>query len=564
VTPIDYIIVVGFLSVMAVAGLWISRLIKTSDDFFVAGRELTPFILAATITASNLSMFHIIGMGGTAYKSGVSIIWQNWTGDIALVLSGIFVLPIMRRLRIRSVPEFLEMRYARGLRTLIGAFWSLRLTIYLGLLLYIAATTAIAITGTSEGSYIKWLLVFALVAILYSAIGGAWAVAIMDSVQFLVMLAGMLIVFPIAMYLVGGLPNLLHELRNSAQADHLSLIPKEGGFNWLFISSMMLLGFKWSTIDQAILQRAFGAKSPRVGAKGMVIAGIITTPMALLYILPGLAVAKLHPAPFGPDNNGDLAIPWFLSTQLPVICKGLLGLILCGLVAAQVSVVTGDINSVATLFTSDVYRTLKNVEPTQRQLLRVVRACSLCCGVLMIVFALIIQSPRFRAGAVNINFFIVGLFDMPLFVITVIYGLAWRRTNWQGALGGFIGGGLAALSCYLVWRHDISMARKIAPVVGGIAALIITPIVTLLTPRQEDRAVFANMYAQHDEGDASPFTLIPRSAIGKLGALLVLVGFGLFMCGVLGGGFSLPAAGTIAIIGMLIVFIGGIVRVYAG
>src|SRR5262249_371713 len=154
-----------------------------------------------------------------------------------------------------------------------------------------------------------------------------------------------------------------HGLSDSTKADHLELIPRTGDFNWLFISSMMLLGFKWSSIDQAILQRAFGAKSPRVGAKGMVIAGIITTPMALLYIPSGLAVTKLHPAPFPDGNNADLAIPWFLSTQLPLICKGLLGLILCGLVAAQVSVVTGDINSVATLFTSDVYRTLKKVEP---------------------------------------------------------------------------------------------------------------------------------------------------------------------------------------------------------
>ncbi len=294
----------------------------------------------------------------------------------------------MRRLRVRSIPEFLEMRYSRGMRTLIGGFWALRLTIYLGLLLYIAATTAIAITHTSENSYFLWLLVFAVVAILYSAVGGAWAVAIMDSVQFLVMLTGMLVVFPIAMHLAGGLPNLLHELRNSPQADHLTLVPQNGEVNWLFIASMMLLGFKWSSIDQAILQRAFGAKSPRVGAKGMVIAGIITTPMALLYILPGLAVTRLHPQPFGTDNNPDAAIPWLLSTQLPLICKGLLGFVLCGLVAAQVSVVTGDINSVATLFTSDVYRTLCKVEPTQKQLLKVVRICSLCSGVFMILFAM--------------------------------------------------------------------------------------------------------------------------------------------------------------------------------
>src|SRR5881394_4233232 len=133
-TFLDYAIVIGFILAMAFAGLLISRLIKDSDDFFVAGRELTPFILAATITATNLSMFHFIGMGGTAYKDGISIIWQNWTGNMALVLSGCFVLPLMRRLKIRSIPEFLELRYARGVRTLVGAFWSFRLTVYLGLL----------------------------------------------------------------------------------------------------------------------------------------------------------------------------------------------------------------------------------------------------------------------------------------------------------------------------------------------------------------------------------------------------------------------------------------------
>src|SRR3954463_14931083 len=104
-TPLDYTIVAGFLLVMALAGFAISRLIKDSDDMFVAGRALTPFILCATITATNLSMFHFVGMGGTAYKNGVSIIWQNWSGDMALIVSGIFVIPLMRRLRLRTIPE---------------------------------------------------------------------------------------------------------------------------------------------------------------------------------------------------------------------------------------------------------------------------------------------------------------------------------------------------------------------------------------------------------------------------------------------------------------------------
>src|SRR3954463_8108665 len=163
-TLFDYVIVISFLAAMALGGLWIARLIRDADDFFVAGRELTPFILTATITATNLSMFHFVGMGGTAYKNGISIIWQNWTGCMALVLSGIFVLPLMRRLRIRSVPEFLEMRYARGLRTLVGAFWGIRLCLFLGLLLYIAATTAIIITNSQNNitNYCLWLLAFSL------------------------------------------------------------------------------------------------------------------------------------------------------------------------------------------------------------------------------------------------------------------------------------------------------------------------------------------------------------------------------------------------------------------
>src|SRR5205823_1306139 len=151
----------------------------------------------------------------------------------------------------------------------------------------------------------------------------------------------------------------------------IELIPTSGGFSWLFVTSMMLLGFKFASIDQAILQRAFGARSPRIGAKGMVLSGIITAPMAFLWILPGLAVAKVNP---GGTMPPDHAIPWLLSTQLPAIGKGLLGFVLCGLLAAQVSVITSDVNSVATLITSDVYRTLRRRrfgdaagEPSQQQ-----------------------------------------------------------------------------------------------------------------------------------------------------------------------------------------------------
>ena len=104
----DYTIVGLFLIFIFWAGSIFYRWVGTADDFFVAGRKLTPFILAATITATNVNLYSFIGQAGVAYKHGIAIIWQTWTGNMALVFSGLFVIPILRRLRIRTIPEFLE------------------------------------------------------------------------------------------------------------------------------------------------------------------------------------------------------------------------------------------------------------------------------------------------------------------------------------------------------------------------------------------------------------------------------------------------------------------------
>lgn len=564
-TGLDYAIVVVFLSLIAAAGATISRLIREPDDLFVAGRQLTPFVLAATITATNLSMYHFVSIGGSTSKWGVPLIWWNWTGGIALTLSGIFVLPIMRRLRIRSVPEYLELRYARGLRTLVGLFWGLRLCIYLGILLYLAGTVAVLVTGWKH--YGLWLLVFSVVAVLYSSVGGAWAVAIMDSVQFLIMLAGGLVMFPIAMHAAGGLPAIISYFRHSAhQAFFINFVPppqSHSEFDWLFVIAALLLSIKWACIDQSILQRAFGSRNPRVGAKGMVLSGIITTPMAFLWVLPGLAAAKLHPHAF---DDPDHAIPWLLSTQLPIVAKGLLGFVLCGLVAAQISVITADVNSVATLLTSDVYRTLRRSEPSQRALLRVVRISSIGCGIVMLCVALWLGNTN--VGAVKANYTMVGILDMPLFVVTVIYGMAWTRTNWQGAVAGFVGGGIAGVGCYLLLNSNSAVhVTSLAPIVSSSAALIITPIASLMFARPGPRRAAASHPDAADTAtpreEADDFSLVPHSLVGRLGMATVIVAFVVFVAGVLSAAWSWPGASMVAVGAMLAVLLGGLVRVYA-
>ena len=125
----------------------------------MAGRQLTPFILAAVITATNVNLYSFVGQAGIAYTHGISILWQTWTGNMALVFSGLFIIPIMRRLRVRTIPEFLGMRYNDHVRILISFLWVFRLAFWLGVVLYTAVIAAQAITGID--SYVFWIFAFA-------------------------------------------------------------------------------------------------------------------------------------------------------------------------------------------------------------------------------------------------------------------------------------------------------------------------------------------------------------------------------------------------------------------
>ena len=571
---VDIVLVAGFLVAMFLAGVYFSRWIKEADDFMVAGRQLTPFILAATITATNVNMYSFIGQAGAAYKSGLGIIWHTWVGNMALVFSGVFVIPIMRRLRIRTVPEFLEMRYNRHIRLFIGLIWALKLCFWLAVILMAATRAAQGITGFED--VWVWFIAFAVIAVIYSTIGGAWAVAMTDTIQFAIMMAGALIVLIISMGAVGWMPHLLATIRANGMGEHLKLITQGQEFNWLFIVSMILLSTKWACIDQAILQRAFGARDPRTVAKGMVLSGIITTPFAFLWILPALANTVLLPG----VEKADLVMPMFFAQYLGV---GVLGLVVCGLLASQMSTISADINSVAALFTNDIYHNLYR-KASPKHLLKVARISTLGGGLLMILFAYYVVS-RF-ATVVDANLTIVAIIDMPVFVIAIVYGLFSKRTNWQGAIGGYIIGATVGALCFRYFRGNPDLsdyaivhtlfgqnivwaqwAKSLAALASTAAALIGVPLVSMFFPKQrmtsECEKVFGAFKSALHATSEEEIHLLPISTKGKLGLALMIVGFLSFLFGVISGSVQFALASQMAVGGMLVFFVGGLVRVYS-
>ena len=327
---IDYIIVFVFLAAMFYVGSIFYKWVGSSDDFYLAGRQLTPFILAAVLAATNVNLYSFVGQAGIAYKEGIPIIWQTWTGNMAMVIAGLFVIPIFRRLRIRTIPEFLEKRYSKGVRTFVAFLWIVRLTFWLGVVLYTAVIAAQTISGFN--SFTAWVLIFSVVVILYTILGGMWSVAFTDVIQFVLMLGGSLILLPLVMSAVGWWPGLTEKLPEGA----LTLVKNTGTYDWKFIIAIFLLGIEWACVDQGLLQRAFGAENTRSVAKGLVLAGIITTPFALLWIVPGLAARIIFPD----LANADSAVPLLITTLIPNL---VLGLVVVGLLSSQLSTISGNL-----------------------------------------------------------------------------------------------------------------------------------------------------------------------------------------------------------------------------
>jgi SSS family solute:Na+ symporter len=165
-------------------------------------------------------------------------------------------------------------------------------------------------------------------------------------------------------------------------------------------------------------------------------------------------------------------------------------------------------------------------------------------------------------GAVNAYLTIIAIMDMPLFVITVIYGLLWKRANWQGAISGYIAGALAGVICQYFFKMDFNITTFIS----AATALLVTPIVSLLTPIENNETIQHIWRAKHVSDEEikanNVFNIIPTSSGGKLSLMVLFLGLLVFLVGVFLGSTGAHVASVISVVGMILYFIGGLVRTY--
>src|SRR3954464_2816372 len=360
-STIDLIVVIAYAIGIFSLAQWVSREKagheKDTSDYFLASKNLPWWAIGSSLIAANISAEQIVGMSGSGYAIGLAIASYEWMAAATLLIVGKFFLPIFLKNHIYTMPQFLEQRYGRNIRTLMAVFW-LALYVFVNLtsIIWLGSIAVNKVAGVDQNIALIGLGLFAL---LYQLRGGLKAVALTDIVQVTLLVLGGLVVTFLTLSKIGGgdLFAGFHKLV-STSPDHFHMILKKGGPHYIDLPGLsVLIGGKWIAnlsywgFNQYIIQRALAAKSLDEAQKGVIFAAFLKLLMPLIIVLPGIAAVMLAPDLSKPDE----AYP----TMMRLLPTGLLGLVFAALIAAIIASTASKINSIATIFTLDLYAKMK-------------------------------------------------------------------------------------------------------------------------------------------------------------------------------------------------------------
>jgi SSS family solute:Na+ symporter len=443
-STIDLLVVIAYAIGIFSLAQWVSREkaghTKDTSDYFLASKNLPWWAIGSSLIAANISAEQIVGMSGSGYAIGLAIASYEWMAAATLLIVGKFFLPIFLKNHIYTMPQFLERRYGGLIRTLMAIFW-LALYVFVNLtsIIWLGSIAVNKVAGIDQNIALVILGAFAL---LYQLRGGLKAVALTDIVQVTLLVLGGLVVAFLTLSQIGGgdLFAGFHKLV-SAAPDHFHMILEKGDPHYIDLPGLsVLIGGMWIAniaywgFNQYIIQRALAAKSLEEAQKGVIFAAYLKLVMPLIIVLPGIAAVVLAPDLAKPDQ----AYPMMMRLLPP----GLLGLVFAALIAAIIASTASKINSIATIFTLDVYakrrkeRTRAEDErgestSEEKHLVLVGRITA----VTAIVIAILAARPLVGSSEQAFQFIqeFTGFFTPGITVIFLL-GLFWKRANEAGAI----------------------------------------------------------------------------------------------------------------------------------
>ncbi|MEO8173299.1 MAG: sodium/sugar symporter [Sediminibacterium sp.] len=449
----DYIVFLIYFVIVASYGYWVYRRKKkasttASHDYFLAEGSLTWWAIGASLIASNISAEQMIGMSGNGFKMGLAISTYEWMAAATLMIVAIFFIPVYLKNKIYTMPQFLNQRYNGTVAMIMAVFWLLLyVVVNLTSILYLGALAIHAISGLPLYLCMVFLAGFAVIITL----GGMKVIGYTDVIQVFFLIVGGLATTYLALSLVSdkfggnGVFDGLKLLTSKAD-DHFHMILKPDNANYISLPGLtVLVGGMWIVnlnywgCNQYITQRALGADL-KTARSGILFAAFLKLLMPVIVVLPGIAAYVLYKdGSFHNEMmvNGELVQDNAYPTMLNLLGPGLKGLAFAALTAAVVASLAGKANSIATIFTLDIYKKKINPEATEKNMVwvgKIAVIVALILGVVIAPFMGIDKKGGFEFIQEYTGFVSPGIFAM------FILGFFWKKTTSNAALFATVGG----------------------------------------------------------------------------------------------------------------------------
>lgn len=435
---------IGFTLLVAVIAWYATRKTdeKSADGYFLAGRSLGAITIAGSLLLTNLSAEQIVGLNGQAFNEGILVMAWETLAAIAMIITAVFLLPRYMRGGITTIPQFVEDRFDHGTKAILTALFLsgyvivvIPSVLYSGSLAFSTMFDLPELLGLSD-TVTLWVCVWTIgiIGIFYAIFGGLKAVAVSDLINSIGLLVGGLLIPAFGLMAIGdgsiadGLSVLWesHPDKFNVKGEVDSEIP----FGTIFTGMMLVQMFYWGT-NQVILQRVFGAKSLKEGQKGMILAALIKFLIPIIVVLPGIIAWHIFE---GNLDNPDQAYPALVAKVLPAAFTGLFAAVLFGAVLSSFNSL---LNSSATLFGFDLYKTYFKKDATEKQTVKAGKTFGLILGILgMCVAPLIANAPNgLFAWLQEAN----GCYSIPILTVIVV-GFFTKRVPAIAAKVGVISG----------------------------------------------------------------------------------------------------------------------------
>tara|TARA_R110002050_G_scaffold204522_2_gene340048 strand:+ start:40234 stop:41886 length:1653 start_codon:yes stop_codon:yes gene_type:complete len=461
---------VGFTALVAIIAYFATR--KTdetsSDGYFLGGRSLTAGVIAGSLLLTNLSTEQIVGLNGSAYKDGLSVMAWETLAAIAIVVTAIFLLPRYLKGGLTTVPQFLAKRFDVTTKTITSALF---LTGYVVVLLpVILYSGSVAISGmfdvptllgvSDSTALVICIWGIGIIGSIYAVFGGLKAVAVSDSINAIGLLIGGVLIPIFGLMAIGdgsvmgGLETLISS--NPERFDSTGNPGQEVPFATIFTGMMLVQLFYWGT-NQQIIQRALGAKNLAEGQKGLLLASFLKILGPVILVLPGMIAYHYF------DNglaSSDLAYPELVRAVLP---KPLVGFFAAVLFGAILSSFNSVLNSSVTLFGIDIYKQHINKEAPENVVVKYGKIFGVCLALAAMFIAPLIAN----AGSLfNYLQKINGIYSIPIFTIIVVGYLTKRVPAIAAKIGIISGSVLYIISEFFIGPSKVSAALEKAEASG--------------------------------------------------------------------------------------------------